>query len=423
IVLDASGSFDPDSNSISFHWWIQPEAGTYTQSITIQNSDSSIATVHVPSDSDGKTFHIICEVTDNGTPNLTSYRRIIFKPSVTGTTTSVNQAPDAYAGPDQTVTISDGDSVKSVILYGSGSNDFDGSIVSYSWSENGKEICTGSITSAALPAGKHILTLKVTDNDGATSTDEVIVTVNEMLSNAADIWMEAECGTVGSLWSINSDDSASNNQYITIQSGNNSTDNPPSDDNGLVSYNFNLSESGTYRLWARVIAPGPDDDSYWMKIDNGNWYSWNNIASSSNWIWASVQSYYLNTGAHVLTIGYREDGTKLDKIYLTKTADVPSETGGEAGTCSTQTGLNLVPESRSILVYPNPVNDILNISVPYSEEMNSTLSIIDSNGKLIRDIYTSKNQNYINIAGIHPGQYFLIMDNGKKRICEKFIIK
>ncbi len=150
IVLDASGSFDPDSNSLSFHWWIQPEAGTYAQNIAIQNSDSSIATVHVPPDSEGKTFHLICEVTDNGTPNLTSYRRIIFKPSLTGTPASVNRAPVAYAGPDQTVTISDGDSVKSVILYGSGSNDFDGSIISYSWSENGKEIATGAITSAAL---------------------------------------------------------------------------------------------------------------------------------------------------------------------------------------------------------------------------------------------------------------------------------
>jgi hypothetical protein len=34
----------------------------------------------IPPDAAGKTFHVICEVTDNGTPNLTSYRRIIFQP-------------------------------------------------------------------------------------------------------------------------------------------------------------------------------------------------------------------------------------------------------------------------------------------------------------------------------------------------------
>ena len=56
-----------------------PEAGTYyTQAITLANSSSSKLTPTVPADSAGKTVHVICEVTDNGTPNLTSYRRVIF---------------------------------------------------------------------------------------------------------------------------------------------------------------------------------------------------------------------------------------------------------------------------------------------------------------------------------------------------------
>ena len=53
---------------------------TYTQDIEISSSKSSRATVQVPDNSAGKTFHVICEVTDNGTHNLTSYRRVIFKP-------------------------------------------------------------------------------------------------------------------------------------------------------------------------------------------------------------------------------------------------------------------------------------------------------------------------------------------------------
>ena len=48
--------------------------------VTILNSDSNRATVEVPTDSAGKSFHVICEVTDDGTPPLTSYRRIIFEP-------------------------------------------------------------------------------------------------------------------------------------------------------------------------------------------------------------------------------------------------------------------------------------------------------------------------------------------------------
>ena len=75
--LDASKTFDPDGDQLIYKWWILPEASSYKKEITILNSDSTEATIEVPSDSAGKNFHIICEVTDNGTPTLTSYRRII----------------------------------------------------------------------------------------------------------------------------------------------------------------------------------------------------------------------------------------------------------------------------------------------------------------------------------------------------------
>ncbi len=81
VTLDASASKDPEGDKLTFSWWVFTEAGTYAQDIAISGSDSSRATVQVPADSGGKTFHVICEVTDSGTPSLTSYRRIIFAPT------------------------------------------------------------------------------------------------------------------------------------------------------------------------------------------------------------------------------------------------------------------------------------------------------------------------------------------------------
>jgi len=78
IVLDASKSFDPENDLLTFKWWIMPEAGTYQGKVTIQNNNSDKITIDIPPDSAGKTIHIICEVTDNGEPTLTSYRRIII---------------------------------------------------------------------------------------------------------------------------------------------------------------------------------------------------------------------------------------------------------------------------------------------------------------------------------------------------------
>lgn len=79
VMLDASKSFDLEDDELSFKWWIIPEAGTYEGEINIQNSDSKLIKIDLPKDFSGKTLHVICEVTDSGSPQLTSYRRIIIE--------------------------------------------------------------------------------------------------------------------------------------------------------------------------------------------------------------------------------------------------------------------------------------------------------------------------------------------------------
>jgi Tol biopolymer transport system component len=81
----------------------------------------------------------------------------------------------ANAGSDQTVISSDSISA-SVLLDGSLSTD-DGTIASYVWTENGQQLGTGATLEVTLPVGTHTITLTVTDDQGATGTDEVVITV------------------------------------------------------------------------------------------------------------------------------------------------------------------------------------------------------------------------------------------------------
>ena len=108
---------------------------------------------------------------------------------------------------------------------------------------------------------------------------------------------------------------------------------PP--DSGIASYNFSVT-GGIYKILFRVIVVG-DNDSFWVRIpgamnydpgthDSG-WIMYNLIQQGTFWHWDEVQStthdnqvvnVTLQAGQHELQIAYREDGTLLDTIVITR---------------------------------------------------------------------------------------------------------
>jgi outer membrane autotransporter protein len=95
--------------------------------------------------------------------------------------------PVANAGPDQNIGDTDQQPGENVALNGSASQDPDGSIVSYQWSNAGQAIATGATPNVRLPNGRQTVTLVVTDDSGATATDTVTIDVSAPAANRPPI--------------------------------------------------------------------------------------------------------------------------------------------------------------------------------------------------------------------------------------------
>ena len=130
-------------------------AGTYTYRLTV-------------TDNDGATDNDQVTVTVNAAPP--------------------NQAPTANAGANRAITLP----TNTTSLTGTASTDADGTIAGYLWQQlTGPSASTLSATNTAgitvsnLLSGVYTYRLTVTDNDGATDTDDVTVTVNNAPANQA----------------------------------------------------------------------------------------------------------------------------------------------------------------------------------------------------------------------------------------------
>jgi hypothetical protein len=77
VPLKASAS-DPDGNNLTYTWWQYKDAGTYPGVVTFSNATSLVSSITVPADANpGQTIHLLLRVTDDGTPALTSFQRVI----------------------------------------------------------------------------------------------------------------------------------------------------------------------------------------------------------------------------------------------------------------------------------------------------------------------------------------------------------
>jgi regulation of enolase protein 1 (concanavalin A-like superfamily) len=139
------------------------------------------------------------------------------------------------------------------------------------------------------------------------------------------MYFEAESGAVTAPMQLAADATASAGGFIQVAPGNNSSASAPA--TGRAAYSFSVASAALFRLWGRVIAPTNADDSFWVRMDgSATWSKWNGIPLGAAWHWVVVHNgdtpgapvqFNLGAGNHTLEIAYREDGTRLDRLFLT----------------------------------------------------------------------------------------------------------
>ncbi len=245
------------------------------------------------------------------------------------------------------------------------------------------------------------------------------------------IWLEAECGTVGSLWKIVTDRASSNRKYVTIQPGNNSLDSAPDSSNGQILIPFTVSEGGKYFVWARIKASGTDSDSFWLRMDDGNWYKWNDLKKSVSWTWDMSNNFNMEQGTHTLTFAYCEDGPQLDKLYITNSFNIPTVIGEEAENLCDPTGIsNLINIDRDYILaqnYPNPFNPITQIEFTIPEQSFVSLKVYNMHGEEIAELageaYQAGMHSIIfNTTGYASGIYYYSLVTQHNSITRKMVV-
>jgi hypothetical protein len=78
IELSASGADDPDHDELSFRWFVYREPSHYPGPMALMGAETATAMLRAPDVEAATTIHVLLEVTDNGHPPLTAFRRIVI---------------------------------------------------------------------------------------------------------------------------------------------------------------------------------------------------------------------------------------------------------------------------------------------------------------------------------------------------------
>ena len=341
-----------------------------------------------------------------------------------------NSAPTAEANGPYTGLIN-----TAVSFNSSGSIDSDGTIAGYLWNfGDGSTSTAANPTHAYTVVGNYNVTLTVTDNLGATGTDQSTATITNSTGSVQLLYTDFESGL--GAWTDGGADCALYTSRTYAYGGTraaNIQDNSGTASSFYLTSGIDVHTPGFVQLkvefyfYAVSMETGED---FWVQYYNGS--TWSTIAtyisgtnfSNGAFTAASVTineaNYTFPTSMKIRFMcdaSDNNDDIYIDNIKISaSTSGTPALKSGNSFEKGNLTKPELIIDEK-ILLFPNPTKSELNIVIPVN---NVNMKIISSTGNVVKEYRLLERENKINVTDLPSGIYFIYID-GKKPIIEKFI--
>ena len=328
-----------------------------------------------------------------------------------------------------------------------GSTDSDGTIASYSWSFG-----DGATSTAANPshtyasAGTYNVSLTVTDNSGATDTDQTTAVIT---SGGSGDEVELAYSTFEDgfgIWTDGGNDCSLYTSGVYAFEGNNAAN---IQDNSGVASSFYLTNGidvstpgfvqivVEFNFYAYSMETGED---FWLQYYDGS--SWTTIATytrgtniDNNTFYAATVNIYKSdinfpTGMKLRFMcdaSGNSDDVYIDNIKIIgktvrtlerepRPGELPSPEHTGAG--SLEPLRRMVVSDDRVIIFPNPVQDELIVKVALE---NVDMKIINSSGAVVKVMRLLETVNSIDVSNLPSGVYMVYIENDDEPIVERFI--
>jgi hypothetical protein len=255
-----------------------------------------------------------------------------------------------------------------------------------------------SFTWTNVPAGNYSLTAKATDNAGVT-TFSVSVTVMVSSPPAIELNLDSSEATLTGLMTTGYDTQAQLGNFFYVPPGNGQNYYIPPPASAV--FNFQIANTDTYWVWARIKSPVSPNQGFYIYNGNGSWFTW--LAGIYPvWTWVKIANgsatalYLFNQGANQFQMGWDNENVQVDQITITNDSSyVPPA--------------NPIPP---LTLYPNPAGSQFTIQYTSSVSQQAQVSVFSLGNVLVKQTMVQLQAGLNNIPVtteyIYNGTYIVV---------------